>query len=171
MKTAKRGTAMAVAALFAIGVTACGDDDGDDVSDLIDDAGNELEDIGEQVDEGIEDLAGDLADAVGAGGGGTLVFDGEEIPIESATCQFGEEDTFDVGTVSENGYRVFITRGNPLNDIGMSILDPDFVQWFPQDVTGDEAARDGETFTGGPHTFFNNDNDELVEAQVTVECP
>lgn len=176
----KYGSLTAVAVL-ALGAAACGDD-GDDVSELLSDAedqlgdagdqlGDDLDELGEQFDEEMAELGDEMADAMGAGGGGTLIFDGEEIPIDSAVCNFGDEDTFEVGTVSDNGFRVLISRGNPLNDIGMSILDEEFVQWFPRNVQGDEAVRDGETFTAGPHTFFNNSNDLEVEAQATVECP
>ena len=51
------------------------------------------------------------------------------------------------------------------------MLDSDFVQWFPRDVQGDEVARDGSTFTSGPYTYFNNQDDTTVEISYTIECP
>lgn len=167
--TTKRRAGAVVVAMLAVGATACGSD-GDEVSDLIDDAEQQLEDVAEQADEELEEFADEIGDAIGAGGGGTLIFDGEEIPIASATCLLDDE-TFDVGTVSDNGFRVFISKTNPANDASVQILDADSIQWFPRDVTGDEAERDASTFTAGPYTFFNNQSDVTVEAQVTVECP
>lgn len=111
----------------------------------------------------------ELADAFAGGGGGVLVFDGEEIAIDSAVCSiFG--DSIDVGTISATGHRVLIgTNGN--NPISAQILDPDSVQWFPQNTTGDEAERDGNTFTSDTNTYSNNADDRIVEASFTVECP
>jgi hypothetical protein len=117
-----------------------------------------------------EEFSAELADAIGAGGGGVLVFDGEEIPIASAICQLAE-DTFDVGTVSDNDFRVFVSRSNPLNDIGVQVLDADSQQWFPQGVSGDEAQRDGGIFTGDPTAYFNNSDDRIVQVSFTIECP
>lgn len=117
-----------------------------------------------------EEFGEELAEAIGTGGGGTLVFDGEEIPIASVTCQLAE-DTFDVGTVSDNDFRVFVSRSNPLNDIGVQVLDADFLQWFPQGVIGDEAQRDGGIFTSDPAAYFNNSDDRTVQVSFTIECP
>lgn len=149
---------LVVAALFVVG---CGSDGGSE-------EGDSSGDSTEQSDG--DDFGEELADAIGAGGGGVLSFDGQEIPIDSVTCIL-EEDTFDVGTVSDNGFRVFVSRGNPLNDIGAQVLDDDSVQWFPQGVSGDEAQRDGGTFTSDPTTYFNNADDRTVVVSFTVECP
>ena len=144
--------AVGVAALL---VTACGGDD----------------DNGGGADESADEEFGEaLAEASGAGGGGLLIFDGEEIPIASVTCLL-EEDTFDVGTVSDNDFRVLVTLGNPLNDVSAQILDSDFLQWFPQGSSGDEAQRDGGTFTSNSTTYFNNTDDRTVQASFTIECP
>jgi hypothetical protein len=117
-----------------------------------------------------DDFGEELADASGSGGGGVLSFDGQEIAIASVTCMLAE-DTFDVGTVSDNGFRVFVSRGNPLNDVSAQVLDQDSVQWFPQGVSGDEAQRDGGTFTSDATTYFNNSDDRTVVVSFTVECP
>lgn len=111
----------------------------------------------------------DFGTAFPGGGGGMLIVDGEEIPIDSVVCAiFG--DSIDVGTVSETGHRVLIgTNGN--NPISAQILDPDFVQWFPQNTSGDEAQRDGGTFTSDTNTYFNNLDDRIIEVSFTVECP
>ena len=170
----------AVATVFV--VSACGGSDGDsgddssesggigeDGSSVIDQADDLAGDIDDQTAD-LEEFAEQMLDATGAGGGGVLVVDGQEIPVGAVTCQLGD-DTFDVGTVSDDGWRVFVTRGNPLNDIGTQVLDPDVVQWFPLEVQGDEAVRDGGTFTSGPYTYFNNQNDTTVEISFTVSCP
>jgi len=151
---------------------ACGGDDDSPFSglgDAIDRSQDATDGVNEQTEE-LEDFAEQMMEAVGAGGGGTLVVDGEEIPIDSVVCQLGD-DTFDVGTVSDSGWRVFATRGNPLNDASSQVLDPDFVQWFPRDVQGDEVVRDGGTFTSMPYSYFNNQNDATVEISYTVTCP
>lgn len=150
---------IAILAMSGAIVAGCGDDEsGDEFG--VDDAAEQVED----------DLGDQLGDAVGGGGGGSLVFDGEEIPIDSVTCQLGD-DTFDVGTVSSNDFRVLLSRSNPANDASAQVLDADFVQWFPQDVSGDEVQRDGGTFTSEPTTYFNNQDDRTVEVSFTVECP
>lgn len=111
----------------------------------------------------------DFADAFAGGGGGTLIFDGEEIPIDSAVCSmFG--DSIDVGTISDTGHRVlFGTNGN--NPIGAQILDSDSLQWFPENTPGEEVERSGNTFTSDTKTYFNNSDDRMIEASFTVECP
>lgn len=106
----------------------------------------------------------------GGGGGGTLTFDGEEIPIASVTCLL-EDDTFDVGTFSDNEYRVFMTLNDPVDQVSVQILDPNGLQWFPQGNPPDPAVRDGGTFTSPQLTYFNNADDRTVEASFTVECP
>jgi len=53
----------------------------------------------------------------------------------------------------------------------VQILDADFRQWFPDGNLTDAAARDGGTFTSPKLTYFNNQDDRLVEASFTVECP
>lgn len=158
--TWKSVAAVAVAALM---VASCGGDDdsgSDDTSSAADST--------EQSDE--DDFGEALAEASGAGGGGILIFDGQEIPIASVTCLL-EEDTFDVGAVSDNDYRVFVSLGNPLNDVGAQVLDSDFLQWFPQGSSGDEAQRDGGTFTSETVPYFNNNDDRIVQVSFTIECP
>jgi len=153
---------VSVVGAVAMLVVACGSDD--DVSGDGAAAGRAAAESDSQ------DLGAELADAIGAGGGGVLVFDGEEIPIASVTCALAE-DTFDVGTVSDNGFRVFVSRNNSLNDISAQVLDADFLQWFPQGVGGDEAQRDGGTFTSDPTPYFNNSDNRTVRASFTIECP
>lgn len=156
-----RGFRAAVAlALVAGALAACGGDD-DTTPDASEGAA-----FGDETD----DAAEAIGEAMGAGGSGTIIIDGEEIAITSATCMLGD-GTFDVGTVSDNGMRAFATRNRPDSDASAQILDADMVQWFPQDVQGDEAVRDGSTITVGPHTWFNNQNDTTIEASFTVECP
>lgn len=146
-------------------VPACGDD-----SPGIPSGGGDITDLDGAVEDDAEEFGEAVNDALGAGGGGTLIFDGEEIPIASALCVI-DGDLVDVGTVSDNGFRVFISRSNPANDMSVQILDADFLQWFPRGVAGDEAVRNGSTFTSGPHPYFNNSDDRVVEASLTVNCP
>ena len=104
------------------------------------------------------------------GGGGTLTFDGETIPIASAVCQL-EADTFDVGTVSDNQFRVLVSLNNPQNPISVQILDADFLQWFPEGNPADPVTRSGGTFTSEELTYFNNADDRTIQASFSIECP
>ena len=113
----------------------------------------------------------DFSEALGArSGGGLLIFNGAEFALTAATCLL-DDDTFDSGAVSDDGIRVFATKSNPLNDVSAQILDAELIQWFPQDVQGDEASRDGDTITSPSHTYFNNQDDLTIEASFTIECP
>ena len=158
--TAVRSRLFGVVGAAALLVAACGSDDSGS-SD-----GAPASESADQSDD--EEFGEALGEALGAGGGGVLVFDGEEIAIASVICRL-DEDNFDVGTVSDNGFRVLISLGS--NDIGVQVLDSDFVQWFPQDVNGDEAQRDGGTFTSDVTPYFNNSDDRIVQASFTVDCP
>lgn len=167
---------VALAAALMI-VPACGDDSLDDPSggglsgggDL---SGGDLADLAEDagLTDDAEEFAEALNDATGAGGGGTLHFDGEAIPIASATCIL-DDDTFDVGTVSDNQFRVFVTKNRPDSEVSVQILDADSVQWFPKDVSGDEAVRAANLVSSGLQPYFNNVDDRVVEARFTVSCP
>ena len=110
-----------------------------------------------------------LADALAGGGGGTLVFDGEEIPIDSVTCQSSGED-FSVGTSSDNGFRVFIdssSTGTPSSQI----LDPDAGQWTPLDRGASVEIGDG-TYSSPLTTYSDiRDSSREVEVSYTIECP
>jgi hypothetical protein len=117
---------------------------------------------------GDDDGAADLADAMGAGGGGTLSFDGEQIVIDSVVCSFDGE-LFDVGTVSESGHRVLLSWTNELNPVSIQVLDADFQQWFHE---GDAVyERDGTVFTSPTSTYWANGTDDTREIGFTVECP
>jgi hypothetical protein len=148
-----------VAALAIIPIIAgCGDDDALSGTDVAaDDAAADL-----------DDAAAEFADAMGAGGGGTLSFDGEQIIIDSAVCSFDGE-LFAVGTVSETGHRVLIDRANEANPVSIQVLDADFQQWFPE---GDGVyERNGTVFTSPTSTYWSNGTDETREIGFTVECP
>lgn len=141
--------AAVVAGILALALAACGGGD-----------------AGGPGDEG-NDLPGGVTSG---GGGGTLVFDGEEIEIADVTCVL-QADTFDVGTVSDNGFRVFVSQNNPANPVSAQILDPDSIQWFPQGVSGDEASRNGSSFSSDEQTYFNNSDDRTITASFTIDCP
>jgi hypothetical protein len=167
---------VAAVAAAALALAACGGDDdtldevGDAAADAADQAGEAAEDAADAAGDAAEDLGDAVGDAVDGDGGGTLVIDGAEIEIAAVTCVL-DDDTFDVGTVSDDGTRVFVSRSNPANDVSAQILDADGVQWFPQDVQGDEAVRDGSSFSGGPYTWFNNQDDDTIEAGFQIDCP
>ena len=81
-----------------------------------------------------------------------LVFDGEEIPIDSVTCVSGGDD-FSVGTVSDNGYRVFVdssSTGVP----NAQVLDPDSNQWSPID-RGESIEIGDNTYSSPATTYFD----------------
>lgn len=154
----RRTWTVMVIALTAL--TSCGGDDSDADADA---SGAEEGSTGSGEDE--------FADALGAGsGGGLLILNGVEFPLTAATCLL-DDDVFDSGAVSTDGIRVFATRSNPANDVSAQILDAELIQWFPQDVQGDEASRDGSTITSPSHTYFNNQDDLTIEASFTIECP
>lgn len=119
----------------------------------------------------LEAFAEALNEAQGAGGGGTLTFDGVDYPIESAICML-EGSRIDVGTVGSD-YRVFVT-GDP-TDLDLQILDPDFLQWFdgdPTDATSDgKATIDGKTIRAENNSWWNNADDRVVEASFVIDCP
>ena len=147
--------ALGLVAALTVSTAACGDDD--DVSG--DESGNESGD----------ELTDDLADAIGAGGGGLLVFDGEEIPIDSVTCVSNGDD-FSVGTVSDNDFRVFVdssSTGVP----NAQVLDADSNQWTPLDRG--ESIEIGDGTYSSPSTTYSDirDSSREVEVSFTIECP
>ena len=162
----RRIAALGLVTALTVSVAGCGDDgDGD--------AGAESTAApsgGGASDDGTDDEAtDDLADAIGAGGGGTLVFDGEEIAIDSVTCVSGGDD-FSVGTVSDNGYRVFVdssSTGVP----NAQVLDPDSNQWSPLD-RGESVEIGDNTYSSPATTYFDiRDSSREVEVSFTIECP
>lgn len=143
--------------VFAMLVVACGDgaEPGGDVADQ---------------GSGGTDTAGDPSAEQPTGeGGGTLIFDGEEIQITRARCSiFG--DMIEVATETAAGHQAFVGRQS--SDIYVSILDAEGTHWLPQNPSGgDEAVHDGDTFTSGEYSYFNNSDDRIIEASFTVECP
>ncbi len=158
-----------VGAALLLLVSSCGGDDegGSSSSEAADNQSAESGADDSSDDEGLSDA---LNDALGNGGGGVLIVDGEEIPIATVTCIL-DEGSFDAGTVSDNGFRVLATKTRPENDAYAQILDADFVQWFQMDSTGDEVLRDGNTLTSATATYSNNVDDRQVEASFTIECP
>lgn len=141
---------------LVLALSACGGDDG------LDAVPDGLGDVGDATDE--QEAADAIAEAMGAGGGGTLVFDGTERTIDSAVCQLG--DRIDVGTVGPDGYRVLIS-GEP-DDLSVQILEPGFGQWF---ANNDVVTQSGSTFTSDGDTYFNNNDDREIEAAFEIECP
>lgn len=117
-----------------------------------------------------DDIGDALNNALGNGGGGMLIIDGEEIPITTVTCMM-DDQSFDAGTVSENGFRVLATKTRPENDAYVQILDAEFLQWFQKDSTGDEVQRDGNTLRGATAIYSNTEDDRQFEASFTIECP
>lgn len=174
-RTTRWTRALTVAAL-ALAVVACGDDDASEeldsaLSDL-ESAGEDLadaaEEFGDDAAEMAEEFGDDVADVVGGGGSGTLVLGGEEIAIADAICQL-TDTSYDIGTVSDDGtIRVFATQRDVDDDPSIQIL-VDTTQWFPQD--DDVVERDGDRFTSPTLTYFNNQDDETIEASFEITCP
>ena len=82
-----------------------------------------------------------------------------------------DADTFDVGTVSDNQFRVLVSLNNPQNPISVQILDAGFLQWFPKGNPSDPVKRSGGTFTSEELTYFNNADDRTIQASLSIECP
>jgi hypothetical protein len=152
--------ALLVSIVWAVAVTAgaCG---GDDVGVA---GGGSRDDPGDQ-----SEFDGALRDAMGAGGGGTLVWAGTEHPIDSVVCS-NQGERVDVGTIGED-FRVLIS-GEPPYEV--QILDDEFVQWIgerAEDGTRAGLERSGDTFTA-EGTFFRVDDTSVTrEASFTIECP
>ncbi len=140
--------------IILVGLSACsGGDDSPGASGATDPTGTDGQ------------ASEDLGAALGAGaGGGTLIFDGTEHPIESVVCQLG--DRVDVGTVGED-FRVFVTSSSG-GGFDVQVLDPTPVQWFAEndtvEVSGSHLTSDGDT-------YFNNQTDAKVEASFDIQCP
>lgn len=165
----RRTLFLLLALLVSFAVPACSSDDspigfGSAPDDTGDSGTSDVSDEGTEDDDAV-----DLGALLGAGGGGTLRWDGEDIEIASVTCMLDGE-LFDVGTVSDNGFRVFVSWTNAANPKSIQVLDADFLQWFPEFQT-DELVRDGSTFSSPPTTYWNNSDDRMVEASFTIECP
>ena len=163
----RRIAALGLVAALSVSVAGCGDDDEGAEGTAAD---SSEATSGDETDaEATDDATDDFADAIGAGGGGTLVFDGEEIPIDSVTCVSGGDD-FSVGTVSDNGYRVFVdssSTGVP----NAQILDPDSNQWSPLD-RGESVEIGDNTYSSPATTYFDiRDSSREVEVSFTIECP
>jgi hypothetical protein len=157
---------------LTVSVAACGDDDvlpgSGDASPISDTESGESGD--DATAEATEEATEEFGEALGVGGGGgILVFDGEEIPIDSVTCVSGGDD-FSVGTVSDNGYRVFVdssSTGVP----NAQVLDADSAQWTP--VDRGESIEIGDGSYSSPPTVYSDIRDSSREVQVsfTIECP
>lgn len=155
------------AATLGLVLAACGGDDDASGGGLFGNPGADEESL----DDDLEEFGEAMNRAQGAGGGGTLTFDGTERPIDSAICS-NNGGRIDIGTVGPDGYRVFVT-GDPA-DLGLQVLTPEGVQWFDGDPFQDNKPTvtiDGNTVTVTGGTFFNNQDDELVTIEFTIDCP
>ncbi|MGD2050832.1 MAG: hypothetical protein PVI35_00015 [Acidimicrobiia bacterium] len=154
MRTMNRS--MLAIAVFAM-LTSCGG------GDVLPNVGGGTADASQAtIAEG--EVAGESADALGIGGGrGTLIFDGVEHPIESVVCQVG--DGVDVGTVGD-GFRVLISGGE--DSYSIQIVDSTPIQWFARN---DLVEASGTRFTSQEDTYWNNQNDDEVEASFEIDCP
>ena len=161
-------------AALAIAVASCGGSDGDS-SDGDVFSGGDASDGSEVSDEdqaALDEFADAIAEAQGAGGGGTLTFDGVETVIDSAVCA-SDGERVDVGTVGVEGYRVFVS--GRADDPNLQILTPEGVQWFEGDPLSQDkkptVVIEGSMITSTGGTFFNNVDDVLIVAEFTIECP
>ena len=162
-------------AAVAMVIASCGGSDGDSGSDAGAEAGggdaSDTFEFSEEELAELDDFAEAVAEAQGAGGGGTLTFDGVETVIESAVCQT-DGVRFDVGTVGPEGYRVFVS--GEADDPNLQILTPEGVQWFDGDPFQENKPTvviDGNMITSTGGTFFNNGDDVLIVAEFAIECP
>lgn len=162
----RAAAAVAISLSAVILAAACGND-----SDF--DAGLPEARTDEVVsDEEREDFAEAYNDAIGAGGGGTLQFDGAKIPIDSAICVL-DGPRIEVGTVGQK-YRVLVSGDR--DDLDLQILDPEGIQWFdgsktPGGPPGGQATIEGNVVTGAENVWWNNQDDREITASFTLKCP
>lgn len=152
-------------------VVACGggDDSDSDSAGLV--PGDDTTEFGLGDDQESDELADALNPTGGSGGGGTLVFDGVDYPIESAVCAL-DSQRVDIGTVG-GGYRVLVS-GDP-SDLSLQILGPETL-WFDGGSAADappsgQATIDGNTITAAENIWRNNNDDREVTASFVIECP
>lgn len=158
----KLATVGAVATLTLL-VTGCGGGDDSDSGGLL--PGDDTTEFGLGDDEESDEFADAVNQAVGAGGGGNLVFDGVDYPIESAVCAL-DSQRVDIGTVGGE-YRVLVS-GDPA-DLSLQILGPETL-WY--DVQGEaQATVDGNTVTAPEIAWRNNQDDRRIMASFVIECP
>ncbi len=153
---------VALAAAVALVLVGCGGDDGSDAA-----APGATDDTA--ADAGQDEFGEAVADAMGAGGGGSLTWDGTEHSIESVICQL-DGDRVDVGTVGD-GFRILISGDEPYS---LQVLDPDSVQWVGERAEDGVRAglqRAGSTFTADG-SFLRVDDVEITRhAAFEIECP
>lgn len=105
-----------IAGALALALVGCGDDDvADDTS-----TGDESSDqVGKSADNGEDDAgtddSGEAAD--GSGGGGTLIWDGEEIALDSSQCTFEEQEAAAGGGTIE-----FVAQATGSTEAGDDVL-------------------------------------------------
>jgi len=163
MKPIRNLAPMCSVVMLSLLVAACGGGDDSGSAGFV--PGDDTTEFGLGDEEESDELADALNEVVGAGGGGMLVFDAVEYPIESAVCAL-DSQRVDVGTVG-GGYRVLVS-GDPA-DLSLQILGPDTL-WF--DVQGEpQATVDGNTITAPEIAWRNNQDDRRVMASFVVECP
>ncbi len=146
-----------IALLFVLALlaAACGDSSGGDIFAEAGGGGDESSDQ--------EDFAEAFGSALGAGGSGNINFDGVDHPIASVFCQLDAD--VDLGTVGDDGFRMFITEGS--SGWNTQILDADSLQWFGTD---EDVQQNGSSFRGSD-MFWNNSNDTTVNVEYEVNCP
>lgn len=162
--TASRRRRAAIVTVPLVGVlVACGGDDPEV-------APGSASDAPDQAAEDTQDFADAMNDATGSSmGGGTLVFDGQEIPIEAATCLL-QGDQVDVGTVGgDSGYRVLVSGSGGEYDV---TIVTDSGIWTEVDWQTGTAIVDGSTITVPEGEWRDQDGaQEPVIASAVIECP
>lgn len=168
IRRARPWTAAALAALLTTTLAACGGDEapGSDPGPAVDGAAAGAADGAADA----EDLGDAVGAALGAGGGGTLVFDGEEIPIDSVVCSLSGDEV-EVGTVSASGHRVLLSRSSSSGTIGAQVLDEGSRVWTPEDWQAEAATREDRSFTSGPTPYRSDGTERVVRVSFTVDCP
>lgn len=164
-------TVLALAALVLF-ASACGDSN-DDLGSFLEATNQASQSSQDDLDAELEEFGEIINQVQGAGGGGTLVWDGVEYPIDSVICT-GSGEQLEAGTASDSGFRVLISAKSG-GGFDPQILDPEFRQWFDGDkvdaATRDQVSYDGQTFTAPTNTWWNNQDDRTVQASFTFDCP
>lgn len=183
-----RLSAPAMAALLALGLTACGGaaSDETDVTSAVESAADAATEATSDAEatESLEEMAEEMADGLEArqesegGGSATLTAGDETWDFDSVLCAFGEEEIGQEGaefvlSSIQDGLQFYIS----IDEFGHSISLNDIEDFENPSVSlssefgaGDFIQLDGKS-ASGETAMTNDDGSESVEASFEATCP